>query len=535
MSVPVALQGRQEPRLHLLPACWSCAADEAVRLYGLLGRRLDPWQETALRTGLGETRGGTWASFENGLICQRQNGKGIPIEALCLAALFLWGAQVVIYSAHRLTTVRKAFRSVRSLIEAHPDFVRRCKPINYSDDVIELRGGGRLEFHTRTRSGGRGLTGDVVVLDEALELAEDQIAALVPILLAIPNAQLWYVSTVPQDADAHLCAVRRRVLAGEPGLSWAEWGVERDVAERLGYDSPEVLAAANPAVGRRLGFDRLRQMRKILGDAVFAAECLGIWPVAAPGAVFAEEPWRGMCDPGSRRVGDVVLSLDVTPSRDHATVGVHGLRGDGLEHVQLLDHRPGVDWVVGRCAQWREVLDPLLWVVDRNNGAYALREDLRAAGIFEADDPQALHRGALLALDAGQAAEAVAQFIDAFRREPSVLRHVGQDPLDAAVRNVRLRPIGDSGKVGYGRLRSEVDIGPVVAVTQARYGRGVWALRGAAVADYDVLESVAAADGQCPGCDAFSPNGGPIEHYDDCTLTTSGASVGRMVRGGVVR
>ena len=484
--------GQQTPRLVLQPPAVSSAAQDAIDIYESCGQRLDPWQETGLRVGLGELEDLTWASFENCVICQRQNGKGAIIEALCLASLFIWGNQVTVYSAHRGDTARATFRRIRALIEGTPDLARRCLPINDSDEVITLVGGARLEFRTRTKSGGRGLTGELVILDEALMVDPDQLASLVPTLLARPYASLWYFSTVPASADQHLCTVRARAVAGDSRLSWVEWGNDAGVA----LDDVEAMKRANPALGIRITIDRLVDLRKILGDEAFATECLGIWPDMRAGTTLNPATWKTMLDPDSRRAagGDVFIAFDMTPKREHGSVGMWGLRDDQLEHMQLVDYRPGVDWMVDRLGELAEVLRPALFVVERRNGAYAMVEDLAVQyGIREPHDPtcedckkrrctngahrRALGRGNLLVLETAGVSDAVGQFIDGFRRTPAPYRHIGQKPLDDAVENVKAREVGDAGQLAWGRKISAVDIGPVAVVSYGKYGAAQWLFR----------------------------------------------------------
>lgn len=466
------LQGQQTPRLQLAPPCVSNAAQDAIDMYELCGRRLDDWQELSLRVGCGETcaADAAWASFENGIIVQRQNGKGAVIEALCLASLFVWGNAVTVYSAHHGDTVEKTFRGIKRLIEDTPDLARRCKPINDSDTVIELIGGGRLEFRIRTRAGGRGLTGDLVIIDEALEVDPEQIASLVPILLSVPHAQLWYFSTVPQHADAHLCAVRARVQAGAPRLAWAEWGVDSDAD----LDDPAVIAQANPALNIRITLERVQDLRGILGDAKWRTECAGIWPEKIAGAVLSAAAWAKMADLESRRAGDVVITFDVSQLRDHGTIAMYGLREDGLEHMQLVDYAPGIDWMVPRAAELKEELDPLAFAFNEKNGARALMPALKEVGIAPPEDPEQPQRGDLFVLTLAQAADAVGGFIDGFNRKPPTYRHLNQEPLNDAVKAVKARPIGDAGQIAWGRRLSGVDIGPIEGVTDGKYVYETW-------------------------------------------------------------
>jgi hypothetical protein len=230
--------------------------------------------------------------------------------------------------------------------------------------------------------------------------------------------------------------------------------------------------------------ERLQDLRGILGDDGHARECLGIWPDVVAGAVLDLAVWKGpMLDPGSRRAdgADVVLVLDVSPMLTAGSIGMYALRADGLEHMQLTDYEVGTDWMVPRAGLLREVLDPALWVIHRKNGAYAMRADLATVGIVEykpgPDDPDGLRRGQLLVIDDDEDADATSQFIADFRRRPPPYRHPGQEAADRAVANVKPRPIGDGGKIVFGRRVSGVDIGPVVAFARAKYGHAQWLAR----------------------------------------------------------
>lgn len=505
------------PRLLLMPPEVSNAGDDAIALYEAVGRRLDGWQQQAVRAGLGETADLQWAAFEVCVICQRQNGKGAVTECVELAALFLFGMRVVIHSAHKLETSLKAFRSMAELINSSPDLKRRCKPINPSDTVIETLSGQRLEFRTRSGSGGRGLTGDLVVLDEALELSPELLAALAPVLLARPFAQLWYTSTVPRFGDAHLCGVRDRALARDQRLAYIEWGADTDAA----LDDEVQLRRANPALtSGRITLERLGAMRKILGDELFRTECMGIWPVALPGAMLDAAAWARMADTTSRRGLQCAVGVDVSPLRDWTTIGLYSVRDDDLEHVQLLDYREGVDWVPDRIAEVDRLLQPLGYGLDDKNGARALLAALAERGIVVAEDRSAPERGQIMVFGVHEAADSVAGFVDAFRA--GRLRHIEQEPLTAAIVNVQPRPIGDSGLIGWGRRRSNVNIGPVVTVAEARYVYHAW--HDLISGHYDVLGSIPPVQGQCPHCDAWAPAGQPVQHYDDCV--TVGAAGG---------
>src|SRR5436190_676323 len=197
MRAAPGLLGAQEPRLLALPEGGvSSAGEEAVELARVAGLELDPWEEFVLARALAERADGKWAAFEVGTVVPRQNGKGTILEARELAGLFLFDEGLLIHSAHEQATSSEHFRRLLNLIEGVPEFDRRVlkAPKGKGAEAIELRGGQRILFKTRTGGGGRGLTGDFVALDEAMILPVATTSALVPTMAARSidgNPQLW--------------------------------------------------------------------------------------------------------------------------------------------------------------------------------------------------------------------------------------------------------------------------------------------------------------------------------------------------------
>ncbi|HEY9415973.1 MAG TPA: hypothetical protein VIQ30_14510, partial [Pseudonocardia sp.] len=105
------------------------------------------------------------------------------------------------------------------------------------------------------------------------------------------------------------------------------------------------------------------------------------------------------------------------------------------------------------------------------------------AGICRPADPDRPRRGDLAVPTVGEVAAGVGQFIDAARQK--TIRHTGQGHLDSAVAGAKTRPLGDA--VAWGRKQSNIDIGPLVAATLARWA--YVARADVAAADYDVLMS----------------------------------------------
>ncbi len=140
------------PRIRSVPDVSSSAGVEAIELAASVGLHLDPWQQFALKDGLGE-HGNTWASFEVAVIVGRQNGKGSILEARELAGLFLFDEQLILHSAHQFKTAAEGFRRILTLIENTDWMRKRVKTVtrSHGDEGIELTTGQRLRFVARSR------------------------------------------------------------------------------------------------------------------------------------------------------------------------------------------------------------------------------------------------------------------------------------------------------------------------------------------------------------------------------------------------
>jgi len=197
LDAPPDLHGSQTPRFQSVPAYEATTGAEAIELAALAGLNLDPWQQLVLTEALGERADGKWAAFEVGVVVPRQNGKGGILEARELAGLFLLGERFIVHSAHQFDTSLEAFMRLLHLIEGTPELEKNVKKVSRShgEEGIELKTGQRIRFRTRTSNGGRGFTGDCLILDEAMSLPVTAHGALLPTLSARPNPQVWYLGS----------------------------------------------------------------------------------------------------------------------------------------------------------------------------------------------------------------------------------------------------------------------------------------------------------------------------------------------------
>jgi hypothetical protein len=526
--------GALKPRVETHPDYVFSYGPETAELMARAGRPLDPWQVDSVTLMLAVRVDGKWACFECCEWVSRQNGKGGILEARALAGFFLLGEELIMWSAHEYKTAMEAFRRVKALIRALGVQVDTAGNLFDVDGILvkvnntngeecfeRLDTNARIKFIARSKGSGRGFSGDVNIIDEAFAYTPEQHAALLYTLSARPNPQIIYASSPPLNGESGeiMFDLRYRgdpTVAREPGdepwtqdpsLSYRDWGLSGDLSFLKGIDLDDIAnrAATNPALGIRITHETIaRERRSTRGTpAEFARERLGVWPkrLGAGGGVLDHDLWAAMRDPESRRAdgSDLALAVDVAPMLDHGSIGMYALRDDGLEHMQLIDYRDGTDWIPARLAELKATLDPICVVLDEKNGAYAHLADLAELGMKVPEDPEAPKRGDVFVLKAADASAAVGQFIVGFRgvteqadigrkAEPSKYRHAGQDPLDSAIKNAKTRPIGDAGQIAWGRKASEVDISPLVVITEARYGYRAW--HDLVTTDYDLLNSV---------------------------------------------
>lgn len=480
MSVLADLTGRQVPVYRTVPPYESTSGDEVADLAELAGTILDPWQRLILRDGLGETADGRWAAFEVAMILARQNGKNVVFEARELGGLFLLGEQLILHTAHQYKTAQEAYRRIVDVVTNYDWFRRKVKRIvrTNGEEAIELTSGARLRFIARSKASGRGFSANCVIFDEAYELGDDEMSAILPTLSAQPNPQIWYGSSAGMQTSVQLGRVWRRIRkaaasgVADPSLAGFEWAAETCTVfcrpgcvdhDRL--EDPRVWAKTNPALGlhhsngTELTGGYIANELASLGAEEFARERLSVGDYPADEgeqwSVIPEDRWRVLEDPGSRASDPVAFAVEVGPERRMAAIGTAGLRGDGRVHVEVVDHEPGTDWVPARVVELAKRWRPCAIVMDPGSHAGALIEPVEQAGV-EVVRP----------FTARDAAAACSRFYDAVMQGD--LRHMGQGPLTAALAGAKTRRLGDAW--AWDRVNAVVDISPLTAVTLAAWG-----------------------------------------------------------------
>ena len=270
------MTGSQEPRYRIEPHRVTTDGDDAALLMSAYGYDLDKWQQDVDDCWLGKDENGQYTVTSAGLTLPRQNGKNVCIEAREFFGLVINGERIL-HTAHQVRTSKKSFRRLAAMFtdKRHPEITDIVKQIRYTngEECIELDNGGSIEFSARSRQAARGFDGiSLVVFDEAQELTDDQVEAIMATLSASATGtrQIIYTGTPPYPGcPGDVFRRRRTACITDPGKhdSWHEWSVEADSINEINVSDTTLWYMTNPALGIRLTEDfTSEEMRSMSPD-----------------------------------------------------------------------------------------------------------------------------------------------------------------------------------------------------------------------------------------------------------------------------
>ena len=478
--------GSQVPR-HRVAAAYSVSAGgdagELGREYGLTP---DPWQQQVLDDWLAVGSNGRLASGVCGVFVPRQNGKNAILEIVELFKATIQGRRIL-HTAHELKSARKAFMRLRSFFENErqfPDLYRMVKSIRATNgqEAIVLHhpdcatferkcgcpGWGSVEFVARSRGSARGFTVDDLVCDEAQELSDEQLEALLPTVSAAPSGdpQQIFLGTPPGPlADGSVVLrLRGQALSGGKRIAWTEFSIpDESDPDDLSRQWRKLAGNTNPALGRRLNFGTVSDEHESMSAAGFARERLGWWDRGQSAtSVIPADKWAQSAVDEASLVGGKVFGVSFSRSGNRVALAGAGKTDAGV-HVEVIDGLSGtiVDGV-GRLADWLAVR----WgdtdrIMVAGSGAVLLQKALTDRGVPG--------RGVVVA-DTGTYVEACQAFLEGVRS--GVVSHPRadsrRDMLDIAVRSAVQKKKGSAW--GWGSSFKDGSEVPLEAVSLAYLG-----------------------------------------------------------------
>jgi hypothetical protein len=460
------------------------------------GVKLYPWQEWLLIHALELREDGGLRFRTVVVLVARQQGKSMLSVILALFFMYVLGRELVIGTAQDLDVAEEIWQDAVDIVEETPELnaLKKRVVLRNGQKALELTTGERYKVKAANRRAGRGLSGDLIVLDELREHQSfDAWGAITKTTIARPHAQVWALSNAGDATSVVLRFLRKKAHAsiGDPDGINAEGvladeleaaDLEAEVLAELDEDDDslgifewsappgaetkdrDAWAQANPALGYGLVTERtLAAARSTDPEWVFRTEVLCQWSDGTIEGPFPPGAWSAGTDKSSSVPQENALKfcLDTNVERTRSYIAFCGYRSDGIPHVEVSAARAGTAWVVGWLKERASELGGIEVVVQKTGApASSLIEELDSIeGVTVVE-----WGGADLGKGTGAVFDAVAL------PNGTGLRHRPQPLLDVAAAVAAVKYLGD-GAIVLDRRKSPADIAPLVAVVGA-----YWAL-----------------------------------------------------------
>ena len=435
--------GSQTPTQSLFLPYKDTLSGEAVMLYQESGRTAYEWQINLLNEILAINEDGLWTHMKFGYSIPRQNGKN---EVVAIRELIgLKKGERMLHTAHRTTTSAAAFNRLLAVMEEsgmeEKTHFNKIKAIGR--ESIELIGGGRIDFRTRTSTGGLGESFDLLVIDEAQEYTDDQESALMYTIAASQNPQTLYCGTPPTPISSGtvFTFLRNSALDGSSvDTGWAEWSVQ----EMSDMRDVDLWYQTNPSLGLRLS-ERNVQSEVRDDDIDFNIQRLGLWIQYNQKSAISENEWKELQVSSLPKLnGKMFAGIKYGHDGTNVALSIAVKTDDNKIFVESIDCRSlrnSNGWIINflKQANVQEV------VIDGAAGQNILADDMKEAGLRKPILPTVK-----------EIIISNSTFEQALFQEN--IQHTGQPSLYQVVTNCEKRNIGTNGGFGYRSQVEEFDV-----------------------------------------------------------------------------
>ena len=433
--------GRQTPTTFVTQPYKKSRYKEAVDLYEKSERTVLEWQANLLEAMMAVEDDGLWTHTKFGYAIPRRNGKN---EVVSIRELHgLEAGEQILHTAHLTTASHSAWERLLKIIEE----AGYKKEEDYTslrasgrERIKFLKTGGKIEFRTRTSTGGLGEGFDLLVIDEAQEYTDDQESALKYVVTDSENPQTIFCGTPPTPVSSGTVFTKLRKKTFEGGnenTAWAEWSVEdiSDIRDR------ELWYLTNPSLG--IIFTERSVADEIGDDEVdFNIQRLGLWLRYNQKSAISSNDWEELrVNHVPKITGKLFIGIKYGHDGANVAMSIAAKTTSGKIFVESIDCqsvRNGRQWII----DFLKKADIEKVVIDGASGQSLLANAMKEYRVN--------HKPIL---------PIVKEFIVAnstFEQGvfQGLIRHKGQPSLTQVVTNCDKRPIGTSGGFGY---RSQYD------------------------------------------------------------------------------
>ena len=393
------------------------------------------WQRRVVEPWVAVDDDGLWAATTCGLSVPRQNGKTLGTIAARVVYGMLARNEMIVYTSHAQTTSTETFEGIRDIFESRR-LKRYVKAVRSAlgREAIFLKSGARIKFFARTRNGGRGKHGDLLIFDEAQELTDVQQASFQPSISASENPQTIYLGTPPdENAPGEVFRrIRDKALDGEPRRAWAEWSVDEvgDVSDRVRW------YATNPSLGSLILESSVEAECGNFAPDKFARDRLGWWSNTAEQLEhpISRDDWAACQTDEPPADGIMGVGAKFSPDGKRISLAVclrPALGSPYIEVVASKSTQRGTRWLSDWLLKRKRKIASV--AIDGRRGERVV-QNLRDGGFVK----RAIHK-----TTSGDVARACSMLVDAV--DSHEIEHYGQPDLDEAATTCVRRSIGKDG------------------------------------------------------------------------------------------
>jgi phage terminase large subunit-like protein len=435
-----SLKGFMEARLHSELLEGSTRGFEVIEFAKEIGMPLLPWQEWAMVDLCAIDDEGKWKRKLAGVLVARQNGKTHFAAMRILAGLFLFDEkQIVAMSSNRLMA-RDTFKKVARIINDVPRLKEQTvvkggqvgRWANGQEEIV-LKNGAEYRITAATRDGSRGLSADLLYLDELREISPEAWSAATYTTNARPNAQTLVTSNAGDATSIVLSDLRMRALTSKSNaLGWYEWSADpkRKVTDRKAWQQ------ANPSLGYLIDESVLANHVATDDPDAVRTEMLCQW-ITTTEAVFRDGIFEACTDPDlvMEPGNPTWMAIDIAPHRRSAAlVGAqllgNGKIGVGMMQSWVADNNVEDTVIASEVAEWARKYRAQVVAFDRF-ATSAIAAKLAASGIQVED------------VSGGRFAQACDELLSSVTHKKLV--HSGQPELIEQILSCAAKPVGDGG------------------------------------------------------------------------------------------
>jgi hypothetical protein len=452
-----------------------------------------PWQRWLLIHLLELRLDGTLRFRTAVVLVARQNGKSTLSQVLALWFMYVYGAALVIGTAQDLDVAEEIWQGAVEIVEETPELreLRSTVIRTNGQKSLVLKSGERYKVKAANRRAGRGLSGDLILLDELREhqswdawgaITKTTMARAQALILALSNAGdatsivLRYLRTMAHvplgDPDGLSEDLKADDGMPDPDddslvieedddtLAIFEWSAPPGCAT----DDRHAWAQANPALGHTISERTIASARRTDPEWIFRTEVLCQWSEGALEGPFPPGAWEASADESSTRApgAPIALAVDVSWDRSTSHIALASTRADGLPHVEVIASRAGTEWVgewLASSERSTEVREAPVALQAKGAPVSSLRQQLQESGVHVVE-----WGGSEMGVATGAFYDRVRAAIGEGDSETG-LRHRNQPVLNLAAATATTRPAGDAWL--WDRKRSPTDCSPLLAVTGA--------------------------------------------------------------------